>query len=400
MSVSGNRAPPALFVSVVSAFSLSIIIYAHINGFLSSRGALLLLAAVAVLLLFTLLSSALFIIRVKAQLKQSLAVTSKYESIRGQMEVLSAIREVSLLTVTEMDRGEIACETLNILAEPLEARRMALLVPSTETGKLIVLAVRTDKHSHRKNLPLKEEEYEAAVEAYGRMRPFRVRTRRGVLIAYPFGGDEGARGVLLLLTKNGAAERSEKRVFHMIRAVSLALRMPALYERAVYDALTGLFTRRHLNRQLPMFFEEARRRCESLSVVMLDIDHFKRLNDTYGHLFGDEVLLRVASSVKQSIRSYDTAYRYGGEEICIILPRTGADDAFTIARRCHEKIAEERFRTDDGEEVSVTVSVGVAALNDTDVSAEILLKRVDEALYRAKRSGRNRIVCAEPLSRE
>jgi len=394
MSVSVKRPPPALFVGVVSAVSLAVVAYTYITGILSLQTTAMLLGVVAALATLTLFSAALFILHTREKLGHALTITSEYETVRNEMEVLSAAREVSLLAVMEVSREEAAAEILNILAEPLEARRIALLVTSEKDTRLTPLALRTRRRLYQKRIPLKKEELDAAEEAFRRMRPIKTRTRRGLLLAYPFGGEEGARGTLLLLTRHKTAERTEHRIFHIIRSVSLALRMPTLYERAVYDALTGLLSRRHLNRQLPLIFAEMRRTGAPLSVIMLDIDHFKRINDTYGHLFGDEVLRRVASSVKQSIRSYDSAYRYGGEEMCIILPRTSSETALTIARRCHANISRLKLRTEDGNSVSVTVSVGVATLTPSDESPQSLLERADAALYHAKETGRNRIITA------
>jgi diguanylate cyclase (GGDEF)-like protein len=130
----------------------------------------------------------------------------------------------------------------------------------------------------------------------------------------------------------------------------------------------------------------------ALAVAVLDIDWFKRVNDTYGHLFGDEVLKEIAQCLPGVLREYDAAGRFGGEEFVLLLPHTRAVDAFRIADRVRDHISGLSLHTTDGQAVQVTVSVGVAAL-DAGARRELseLLAAADAALYRAKRDGRNQV---------
>ncbi|MCX7704142.1 MAG: GGDEF domain-containing protein [Planctomycetota bacterium] len=393
MSGEYGRAPNVLGIAIACTVALCFTLYGFISDRLSVHSITIILAGVSILGTVALWASAIFIIRIKVRIRHAETSILGRENLQDRVEILSAIREISLLAVTDTTREEAAGEILNILSGPLEARRISLFVGTSEGLKPI--ALKTQKHLyHQGKIPLKGWETEAANLAYSQMRPVRVPKKGGLLVAYPFGGDEGARGVILFLTAKKKADENEKRMFHIIRAVSLALRMPALYERAVYDVLTGLYNRRHLNAQLPLIFDEARRTKEPLSVIMLDIDHFKTINDTYGHLFGDRVLCGVASCVQGVLRTYDSAYRYGGEEICIILPRTKLEDSYKVAQRCREEILSQPFYTDEGERVKVTVSGGVAVLCASDTTPQSLLERADAALYEAKESGRNRIVVA------
>jgi diguanylate cyclase (GGDEF)-like protein len=135
-------------------------------------------------------------------------------------------------------------------------------------------------------------------------------------------------------------------------------------------------------------FERSRRVNNQVSVLMLDIDKFKRVNDVYGHLVGDTVISSVAGLVKESLRPYDIAGRYGGEEFMILLPNTNLPDALIVAQRILESVSGTVVSTEKGQ-LLVTVSIGGASLNDGDVALTALLERADQALLSAKADGRN-----------
>ncbi len=157
------------------------------------------------------------------------------------------------------------------------------------------------------------------------------------------------------------------------------------------DPLTGLSNRRSFQQQGEPIVQLAKRHNRSLSAAMLDIDFFKRVNDTYGHSTGDEVLRGVADALVSSIRSSDIVGRYGGEEFCFVFPETEVEGARQIAERVRNAVAGLTFS--DGErEFSVTVSIGEAELTGSRESLDELLSRCDKALYIAKESGRNRVV--------
>ncbi|MBI5461748.1 MAG: diguanylate cyclase [Gammaproteobacteria bacterium] len=177
-----------------------------------------------------------------------------------------------------------------------------------------------------------------------------------------------------------------------IEAASRALRRQnQLLERlSITDGLTGLYNRRKLDEILTDQIARYQRSRRSFSVLMLDIDHFKPLNDSHGHLLGDEVLVHVADILAQSIRSVDFAARYGGEEFVIVLAETTAQDALDTAERIRAKVADACYGTPE-QRISVTVSVGVAECREADATAEAVIARADQALYQAKDAGRNRV---------
>jgi two-component system cell cycle response regulator len=145
----------------------------------------------------------------------------------------------------------------------------------------------------------------------------------------------------------------------------------------------------HLNKLV----EQASARGKELAVLVLDIDYFKAINDTYGHDCGDDVLREFAIRVRKSIRGIDLACRIGGEEFVVVMPETDMAVAATVAERLRRKIAAEPFPIEQGRRtIDVTISIGIAALESPNDTAAQLMKRADQALYRAKRNGRNRVV--------
>ena len=164
-------------------------------------------------------------------------------------------------------------------------------------------------------------------------------------------------------------------------------------EMAVTDALTGLHNRRYMETHLNSLVDQAAARGKPLSVLVLDIDYFKAINDGYGHDAGDEVLREFAVRVRKAIRGIDLACRYGGEEFVVVMPETDMAVAGMVAERLRKRIASEAFPlSQPGKAIDVTISIGIAARAEADDTAATMLKRADQALYRAKRDGRNRVV--------
>jgi diguanylate cyclase (GGDEF)-like protein len=172
----------------------------------------------------------------------------------------------------------------------------------------------------------------------------------------------------------------------------------ALYEdarqRAVTDGLTGLYNHTHFKELLALEFARCKRYGAPLTMLLVDIDHFKKINDTYGHLTGDVVLRRVAHALRGQVRDCDLVARYGGEEMSILLPSTDLKGALIVAERIRRFVRDMVFMTEERVQVPpITVSIGVAQQRKSDTPTE-LINRADQALYEAKSSGRNQ-VCAE-----
>jgi diguanylate cyclase (GGDEF)-like protein len=157
------------------------------------------------------------------------------------------------------------------------------------------------------------------------------------------------------------------------------------------DPLTGLHNRRHFAASAAVELERCARYDLKISAMMLDIDHFKHVNDTHGHATGDAVLAEIAGLCSGSLRASDLDARYGGEEFCFLLPQTGVKDAAALAERLRVDIAALRFGSGD-DELKVTVSLGVAERDGESETVDTLLRRCDDALYAAKHAGRDRVV--------
>jgi len=162
---------------------------------------------------------------------------------------------------------------------------------------------------------------------------------------------------------------------------------------ALSDPLTELNNRRALDWELPRQVQNAWNRSESLSLVMLDVDYFKRINDTYGHQVGDRALQLISSRLRHNLRFRDTLFRYGGEEFVIILSNTDQSEALLVAHRLCRLISTQTFSIHDRLDLSITISAGTSTLLETDDPKGVsLLKRADHNLLQAKSSGRNRVV--------
>jgi diguanylate cyclase len=161
---------------------------------------------------------------------------------------------------------------------------------------------------------------------------------------------------------------------------------------STHDPLTNLYNRRMLETQLDAEVRRARRYRAPLSLVLLDFDHFKEVNDTFGHLVGDRVLARIAERIVSIVRDADFAARYGGEEFALVLPSTAIERAYVTAERLRESVEAEPVVIDEVN-VPITISAGVAELELEIDEPDDLFRRADQALYAAKDRGRNQVVC-------
>jgi two-component system, cell cycle response regulator len=164
-------------------------------------------------------------------------------------------------------------------------------------------------------------------------------------------------------------------------------------ELAITDGLTGLFNRRYMETHLGTLVDQSAARGKPITVLVLDIDYFKAINDSYGHDAGDDVLREFALRIRKATRNIDLACRYGGEEFVIVMPETDMAVATAVAERLRRRIASEPFAIQKGaRHLEVTISIGIATRSGASDDAATVLKRADQALYRAKRDGRNRVV--------
>ena len=189
-------------------------------------------------------------------------------------------------------------------------------------------------------------------------------------------------------------EELDLRINRVLREASFkkerAKLLKKLEKLAITDALTGLYNSRHFFSQIKTEINRHNRYSHALSLLILDIDFFKKYNDTWGHLGGDEVLMRIGKTIKSCMRSMDTAYRYGGEEFAILLPETGLQRACVVGARIKDSISSQIFEPEPGKKASITVSLGATELVEGE-DFKSFINRSDKALYKSKDTGRNKL---------
>jgi diguanylate cyclase (GGDEF)-like protein len=226
----------------------------------------------------------------------------------------------------------------------------------------------------------------------------------GAVMAFPLSCRGRRVGALVALDRE-ASQREPRLSGAVLQAVrlllepaSVALDNALLLKRAeslsVTDDLTHLYNSRYLNQVLRRETKRASRSGRPLSLLFIDLDGFKAVNDTYGHLFGSRALVEAAAVIRQSARETDVVSRFGGDEFALVLPDTGSEGAFAVGERIRERIAAHKFLAVDGLNVHLTGSVGVATLPDVAASSEELVQAADKAMYAVKESGKNGIQAA------
>lgn len=222
----------------------------------------------------------------------------------------------------------------------------------------------------------------------------------GRSLILPLAGPQGQFGCLALLCERDVrlAKDQVQTLKSAVRHLGLALNNARLYRevkiRADRDGLTKLHNRNTLDNRLALELKRSQRYGSQLSLLMLDLDHFKQINDTHGHAAGDMVLREVGALLRESVRSCDIASRFGGEEFVLLLPHTSEEDAWKLADRIRRRVSRRRFRF-QGRTITVTVSIGVSSISPgcLDQDNDLLL-RADQALYVAKANGRNTVATA------
>jgi len=226
----------------------------------------------------------------------------------------------------------------------------------------------------------------------------------GAVIAFPLSCRGRRVGALLALDRSPSARepRMAERMWRAVRlllepasvALDNGIQLKHAEALSVTDDLTHLYNSRYLNQVLRRETKRASRSGRPLSLLFIDLDGFKSVNDTYGHLFGSRALVEAAAVIRSSARETDVVARFGGDEFALILPDTGGEGAFAVGERIRERLAAQKFLSEDRLNLHLTASVGVATLPDVAASAEELVQAADKAMYRVKDSGKNGIQAA------
>ncbi len=186
----------------------------------------------------------------------------------------------------------------------------------------------------------------------------------------------------------------------IVRVESLLEKAKKITQNIYVDALTKVYNRKFINEKLPAKIEKAIDTFTPLSVAMCDIDHFKKINDVYGHQAGDMVLSFLGSFLKTHVRGNDIVARYGGEEFLILLEGIEKKDAYNVMERLRETLSKEEIDIDNGRKIKITISIGISSFPDDGSTLKELIEASDIALYKAKNGGRNRVILAENTKKE
>jgi diguanylate cyclase (GGDEF)-like protein len=328
--------------------------------------------------------------RVASGLSRSLSPESVVDTVISDLRAATDADHVVVARVSQPDKH---VEVTLVAARADAPPSRTTLRPEIEAkGALGAVRVeRIDEHAG-------DSRGEAASAAEEIAR--RVRSAYGLAhtLATPLVADRRFLGALLLARRRqGAWSEGDRRLLawaatEVATAFARAYALEAAERGAKIDVLTGLPNRRYFDEALSM--ERPRRRAnDSLGILMIDIDHFKILNDRFGHATGDRVLRAVAGAIAQGVRADDTPARYGGEEFAVLLRRTSAEQAIEVGERIRSSVLR-LHPASLGIDEPVTVSVGVAVAGANQVAIPGLIERADQALYRAKRLGRDRVVAA------
>jgi diguanylate cyclase (GGDEF)-like protein len=322
---------------------------------------------------------------------------------RARIEELTTLREVATVINQESDFAIISEKVLELVDGLLEPLETTIFLTEGSSGALKAFACYSEG-KFRTGAKVSEAEIPgfelSEFQSHSVVSRVHGQELHGIV---PLKVEEKILGALLLVFPTDARPGQEQRedfnrtkrrvLLEICHHISLAVKTKYLHTKAVVDALTRLYSRSHFDSQIRAAIEFAGRNSEPFSLILLDIDHFKKINDRHGHATGDLILSRVAGRIQRALRKYDTAYRYGGEEIAVLLPGTRMRQAVSIGERLRKTIDDQKFRGSNGRLVKVTVSVGVAQFEPGD-DTEVLFERADKRLYRAKRQGRNRVVPA------
>ncbi len=339
-------------------------------------------------------------------LKEQLASAhDQSKQLNSHVEVLTAMREVTRILSDTVDLKEIARSVFDVLVPLLGAEEIALFLKGDDGGLSLKALRRDDETLYEEDLAGDEVECDDAEQALEYQTLVKAVDGSSGTFCVPLVADQSGLGVMRFdIPLNGSHEEKERKTDELeiilsdiAKHLALVVKTPSLHDRAIVDSLTGLFTRRHFDIRIDDMFRLARRYGTPFSLILLDLDHFKQVNDTYGHRAGDHVLSESAEAVTCVIRECDSAFRYGGEEFAILLPETNSEHAKIIAERIRKAVKSNEADA-DGSPVFVTASLGVAEYNPDLASYGELIALADKALYGAKQGGRDRTVAPDEES--
>ncbi|HEB65818.1 MAG TPA: sensor domain-containing diguanylate cyclase [Chloroflexi bacterium] len=313
----------------------------------------------------------------------ALSTEKIYQAIHKAVKRLMPA-DTFILTLADYQQGII--KPVYVFDNGQRYQEKPILITSGLSGYVIALG----KAVHIPDMEAFEKVNAGQVHHFG--TPRRVRS----ILAVPLYEKGRVAGVLSAQSyRSHAYDKEDEQLLEMLaNQAAITLENARLFARmremAIRDALTGVFNRHYLFRRAAYELARAQRYQRPLGVIMLDVDHFKKINDTYGHGVGDQALRVIAETCRSALRKSDILGRYGGEEFVILLPETAIETTRHVANRLRAIIDAQTIATDAGQ-ISITISIGITAYLPTDETLETIFRRADQALYMAKHRGRNRV---------
>jgi len=327
--------------------------------------------------------------------KDSLSSNIEKIKISTDLEKLTFFREVALATNSMTDFSSILRNLASVFSAKFPEHNIVFYLNTDEGDEIFrpvigIIGGKTIEKSEIVQLGYKEIGIDEALNLCEQQN-----TEERTVV--PLKDEYTLYGIILLENRDPSLERPDVEEINFVsKQIAMAIRNAVLYHQAITDGLTELFSHRYFQIKIEEEVKRFKRKRIPFSIFLMDIDNFKRLNDTFGHQAGDFVLHEVSKILTSSIRSSDLAFRYGGEEFAIIFSETDLEDAWIAAEKIRKNIENFSFIYEDTI-LKVTISGGVATYNDSQIEIKDIIKLCDIALYRAKEQGKNQVIKGDSI---
>ncbi len=322
------------------------------------------------------------------------------KKLSEEVENLTTFREVGLAINSILNFNQMLREIMNVVISKMNIEKIVIYLIDFESNILSPIIGRINK-SIIEGEAIDDEIIKIGFgnigSAMAEHYPIVIKDFEGnSMLICPLIAKSELIGAIKVVNKLDDVDNSfsdgDKKFLQLLSSqIALALNNARLYEMAITDGLTKLYVHRHFQFKLEEEINRSRRSNEFVSLIMLDIDHFKKFNDNYGHQVGDLVLMEIGKILKNMFRVTDSAFRYGGEEMAVILPNTDSENAYILSEDLRKTIMNHDFITADNQKLKVTVSLGVATYySEQNITKDEFIKMADRALYYSKEHGRNR----------
>ena len=337
--------------------------------------------------------------------------------LRRKMEEYAVVHDMAKALTSTLQLDQVLKTVMEKVQELLAPDTWSLLLVDEKTNELYFQIATGEAASKLKDVRLKmgqgiagwvaqsgvasivpdvskDPRFSGQVDAMTKMRTHSI-------ICVPIRGKERVLGVIEIINLVGKREFDQEDMTllqamadYSAIALENAIHVQRIHELTITDDCTDLYNVRHLNFVLDTEIYRSNRYQYEFSLIFLDLDHFKEVNDTHGHLVGSKLLREMAELIRGSLRLIDYAFRYGGDEFVILLPQTGKESANVVARRLHERVNEKKFMAEEGLNLHLTASFGLATYPPDATTKPEMIRLADEAMYLAKNTSRNSIAVA------